>query len=259
MTMNKFRLAITLLLMILFVTTVHAQQRPFLYSVSIPQPEDRGFVLHFDAGWGSGSLGSPESSFIDRRVGVVWRANSKWTILANAGFGENSHSKTAFSGQAELFYGLKNSSSHGFSMSLGGGMRWEKEDGAVALLHAISGWRSNRWLFESNMIFEKANSPDRDPADLIVSLGWLYHISPSISLGVEAVGQDLEGFWESQEAEGGARILSGPAMHLNLREWEVGIAGGYVFRPTNSIRTSTADRAFGSDRIAVQFSLSRSF
>jgi hypothetical protein len=254
--MKKLSLLVFLLL---FASTLYAQQRPFLYSVSIPESQEQGIVIHFDAGWGSDSLGSPEASYIDRRIGAVWRMNSQWTLLSNVGFGENARSENAFSGQAEVFYAVKNANSTGLSLNVGGGARWEDEDGAVALLHAISGWRAKQWLLESSVILEKASSPDRDPVDLIVSVGWLYRISPNVGLGVESVGQDLEGFWEKEEAEGGARILTGPSVHLRFSDWEAGIAGGYVFRPTYNIRSSGADRAFGSDRIAVQFSLSRSF
>ena len=36
-----------------------------------------------------------------------------------------------------------------------------------------------------------------------------------ISLGVEAIGEDLEGFWEEEEAEGGARLLMGPSLRIS--------------------------------------------
>jgi hypothetical protein len=32
--------------------------------------------------------------------------------------------------------------------------------------------------------------------------------------GVEAVGQDLEGLWETDEAEGGAKVLIGPSLNF---------------------------------------------
>jgi len=253
--MNKLHFAaITLLL---FSSVLYAQQRPFLYSVVIPQSQERPLVLHFDAGWGSSSLGSPEANSVDRRFGAVWRANSNLTVLGRVGFGENFQSETIFSGQAEVLYGIHSTSNYGFTLSAGGGVRWDN-DGATALFRTISGWNEKSWLLQNNVILEKAGASDRDPVDLIISTGWLYKISPNFSLGAEAVAQDLEGFWEPLETEGGARILAGPSVHFNFNSWEAGIAGGYVFRPTLSIHTSAAERAFGSDRIALQISLSRS-
>lgn len=109
------------------------------------------------------------------------------------------------------------------------------------------------------MTLEKASSPDRDPIDLIMSMGWSHRVTSMIYLGVEAVGQDLEGFWEPNEAEGGARILLGPSVHFLMAPWKAGVAGGYIFRPTVSDRTSVANRFFGSNRMAIQISFGREF
>lgn len=241
----------------LICVAVFAEQRPFLYTVTLPDGNSGKTVVHFDAGFGSGSLGPPEAAFIDRRIGMSWRAGSQWTLVATGGMGEKADSKSSYSGQAELFFSIP-IKSH-FHLEIGEGMRWESAEGGVAMLHVISGWKSARWMLESNFILEKASSSNRDPVDLITSIGWMRRVSSHISLGVEAVGQDLEGFWEANEAEGGARILTGPSAHLQVGAWEAGVAGGYIFRPTNSGRTSAADRVLGSNRLAIQISLSRAF
>lgn len=243
--------------LILISGAVYAQQRPFLYTVTLPQPDSGKAVVHFDAGFGSGSLGSPESASIDRRVGISWRASSRWTVRATGGMGESADSKSQFSGQVEVFFSvpIKNR----FHLEIGEGLRWESAEAGVAVMHVISGWQSEHWMLESNFILEKASSSRRDPVDLIYSIGWMRWMSPSIGVGLEAVGQDLEGFWEQNEAEGGARILAGPSVHLQFGAWEGGVAGGYVFRPTNTGRSSAADRVLGSNRLAMQISLSRAF
>jgi hypothetical protein len=164
---------------------VLAQERPFLYTVTIPNSLDSLGIIHFDAGWGDG-------------------------------------------------------------------------DGGVALMRVISGWKTPGWRLDGNVVLEKANSPDRDPLDLIVSMGWLHRVTGSFSAGIETVGQDLEGFWEPNEAEGGARILLGPSLHFHDKEWEAGLAGGYVFWPTLNDRVSPAERPFGSSRWALQLSFAHS-
>jgi hypothetical protein len=83
--------------------------------------------------------------------------------------------------------------------------------------------------------------------------------------GVEAIGEDLEGFWEADEAEGGARVLVGPSLHVappNQR-WQVGIAGGPMFHATRSGRSSPATRGLpssSSDRgYALRLSMTYGF
>jgi hypothetical protein len=43
---------------------------------------------------------------------------------------------------------------------------------------------------------------------MLTTIGWARRITPAVSLGVEAIGEDLEGFWEHAEAE----VL--PSTHL---------------------------------------------
>jgi hypothetical protein len=235
-----------------------AQERPFLYTLTLPTVA-RGANVHFDAGWGDGSLGFSEAPFLDYRAGGLWRFHSNWTALGNVGIGQDDESNTFFTGQAQMFYSFRNEPQQRFNLSAGGGIRFERDGSNVALMSLIGGWKAPSWRFDGNMVLEKADAPDRDPVDLIVSMGWLHSINNVMSLGVEAVGQDLEGFWDPNEAEGGARILLGPTLHLNSGPWEAGLGGGYVFWPTFNNRTSGADRAFGNSRWALQLSFTRDF
>jgi len=44
------------------------------------------------------------------------------------------------------------------------------------------------------------------PPQRITSVGWARKLPHGVSLGIEAIGKDLEGFWDSKEAEGGALV-----------------------------------------------------
>jgi hypothetical protein len=57
---------------------------------------------------------------------------------------------------------------------------------------------------------------------------------------VEVLGEDLEGFWEPEEAEGGARLFVGPSVRLAppQRRWQVSLAAGPVIRASRSPRLS---------------------
>lgn len=89
-------------------------------------------------------------------------------------------------------------------------------------------------------VFEKAFAPDRDEVDAVLSLGTAYAVVPWLRLGIEAVGEDLEAFFEEEEAEGGARFVVGPTLVMELLEHRLNFgvnAGGgvaYVERPTIS-------------------------
>lgn len=257
--LNKHFRSITVLCLFAAASVASAEVRPFLFTFTPPTTLEQRGSIHFDAGWGNGSLGFSEDPFIDQRLGAVGRLSSRLILFGNVGFGKNTDSKSIFSGQAQAFYEFRDKTKNRFGMGAGGGIRWERDGSNVALAILAGGWQVDAWRFDGNIIFEKANSPNRDPIDLIISMGWLHRLSKIMSIGFEVVGQDLEGFWEPNEAEGGARILVGPAIHFASGRWEGGLTGGYVLRPTISNRTSPADRSFGSNKVLLQISLGRTF
>jgi hypothetical protein len=243
-----------------FVTIVYCDQQtmPFLFTISPSISNAQKINLHFDAGVGDGSLGFSDAPSADSRIGIAWNLNSRWMFLGKTSFGKDD-SHTVLTGQIEGLYALRNKTDAKFRAAAGGGVRWERDGGNVLLLEFLGGWQSQQWRFDTNMTLEKPSSPNRDPIDLILSMGWSHRVSSMMYLGIEAVGQDLEGFWDLNEAEGGARILAGPSIHFFVERWNAGVAGGYVFRPTLNDRSSVADRYFGSNRMAVQISLGREF
>ncbi|MEP6593334.1 MAG: hypothetical protein ABJC51_06555, partial [Acidobacteriota bacterium] len=93
-----------------------------------------------------------------------------------------------------------------------------------------------------NLLFQKPFATGRDAVDLITSVGWAARLTPTLSIGVEAIGEDLEGFWDPSEAEGGARLLAGPSLHIAppQQRWQFSVAGGPTFHATTSGRASEA-------------------
>jgi hypothetical protein len=75
-------------------------------------------------------------------------------------------------------------------------------------------------------------------------VGWGFKVTPAFSLGAELVGEDLEGFWEPSEAEGGARLLVGPSLHVmpHARKWQFTAAGGPTLHPKANPLSSDAIR-----------------
>lgn len=102
------------------------------------------------------------------------------------------------------------------------------------------------------MRFEKAFDKTRDKLDFISSLGYQHRLGDQLYLGVEALGQDLEGFWEKDEAEGGAKLMLGPSVNFtpNYSKLSFTLAGGPVFYATrSSVLPSEAIRELGSGAV----------
>lgn len=73
-------------------------------------------------------------------------------------------------------------------------------------------------------------SPRRDEVDVIFGGGVSSPLTSRVRLGAELMGEDLEGLWEAEEAEGGAKLLAGPTLAVGAMEFlDVRInASGYV-------------------------------
>ena len=108
---------------------------------------------------------------------------------------------------------------------------------------------TDSWRLDGNMLFQKPLSAGRDAVDLITSVGWARKLPRGVSLGVEAIGEDLEGFWSADEAEGGARLLAGPSLLVSPsgQRWQLIATGGPLFHPADTGRSSGAFRDLPPD------------
>lgn len=59
-------------------------------------------------------------------------------------------------------------------------------------------------------------SAGRDEVDVMTAFAVSYAVAEWARLGVEVAMEDLEGFFEPEEAEGGAKVLFGPTLTLSL-------------------------------------------
>jgi hypothetical protein len=238
--------------------------RQFLFSVSTVPTEVRHATVNVDSGFGARAFDVTDSDRPEHRVGVQVALGHRLTFLGRVGL-SNDDRDVRSSQQGELMFGVLESPRQQGSVALGLGMRHESGGTNVLLGRLAAGRSLSNWRVDGNALFEKPFSTERDAVDLITSFGVSRHVLPFLRAGVELIGEDLEGFWEEDEAEGGARILIGPSIHIappNQR-WQVGVAGGPMLHATRSSRSSGADRglpASTTDRsYAVRISMSYGF
>jgi hypothetical protein len=145
------------------------------------------------------------------------------------------------------------------------GVRHEAAGGNVLLGRVAAGRRLGALRVDGNAVFEKPFQEGRDTVDLIMTAGLARWVRPSLALGAELIGEDLEGFWEEDEAEGGACVLVGPSILIApaSTRWRIGLAGGPVFHATRSTLRSAATRSLpdtgGRDGYALRCRVSYGF
>ncbi len=222
---------------------VQAQERSFLFTMTQPGINEPSFI-HYDAAYGRQTFEPFGSDGVEQNLGLQENFGETFTLSAYLGMSLNNGSNE-MTQQAELLGRILTASDFGIDLSGGLGFRHEYSGTDVLLGRFILGRRFSSWDTYGNFIFEHAFAAGRDPVDLTTTLGFSRRIVGGFRLGIEAVGQDLEGFWTPDEAEGGAVVFVGPDASLAFpgSPWNLDIGGGAIIRATYSSESSSALRA----------------
>src|SRR5262245_21986691 len=229
------------------VRAAHAQERPFLFSVATAAPDTRSAVrFDYDVGVGEHAFLSDTSNQPEQRIGVH-ATYRRLPLLGRVGISEAGSSYQS-SQSGEVLYSMLGAANP-FSVAAGGGVLHEPDGVNVLLARVTASRDAEIWRLDGNLLFQKPMASDRDSVDLITSFGWSRMLSRSFSLGVEAIGEDLEGFWEAEETEGGARLLVGPSMRVAPpgKRWQLIATGGPLFHPSDTGHASGAFRDLPPD------------
>jgi hypothetical protein len=222
-----------ILLSLLFSVAAMGQDGPFLFTVTSPAPGDQPAFIHYDAAYGRETFEPFGGDNIEQNIGIRTHMGESLMLIAHLGMALDGRS-TRMSQHGELIAHLMKSGEDGIDVSAGPGMR-----------HEYGGTNEfTSWQLYGNLLLERPLSSDRDNIDLITTFGLSYHVSGSFRLGIEAVGQDLEGFWDENEAEGGAILFVGPTLSVVPpgTPWGFTLGGGAIIRASQNARTSDAVR-----------------
>jgi hypothetical protein len=207
--------------------------------------------VDYDLGAGEQMFESSQSVQPEQRIGLH-ASHGRLTLLGHVGLvTEGSAYQSAQSG--EVLVSLTDPARKGLTIAAGGGVLHEAEGTMVLLVRSAVAHEGDTWRLHGNVLLQKPFDPTRDAIDLITSVGWGIRVTPSLALGVEGIAEDIEGFWEADEAEGGARLLVGPSVHIapHGRRWQLNATGGPTFHPDANGRSSGAIRDLppGSRRV----------
>ncbi len=258
-------LAVAILVSLLGAASAIAEEpvlvRPFLFSVSTTSSTTSHWTAFYDSAVGSATNTTGTHDGLEQRLGVQGSLGHGFTLLGQVGVAAAGVAASQSTQEGELLKDLWRGSGGGcVAVGLGARHEW---DHTTTLLGRISvGQSVGRSMFIGNVRFEHALTAGRDGIDLITSLGWAQRVTRAVGIGAEAVGEDLEGFWEKDEAEGGARVFVGPAIHVAPpgAKFQLSLLGGPVIRGTRNDNSNYAPRALTSGKgYAARASLTYSF
>jgi len=211
--------------------------QPFLFSVNTLTADAPAWNFNYSGSYGEHTAGPFGYDGVDQQFAVKGYLGNRFTLFANADLGFAHNGSTTTAQQAEVirdFVGGKTFS--GARFGLGFGVNRDFSNTGAIFSRVTASFEAASWRVGGNMRFEKAFSKTRDGIDLVSSIGFQHRITGPVFAGIEAVGEDLEGFWEADEAEGGAKLLVGPSINVaptNSR-FSFSVSGGPVFYATHS-------------------------
>lgn len=221
-----------------------AQGRPFIFTVTTAAPAEPGerWTLRYDAGYAKRTTDPLGFDGMEQDVSFQGALGHGITLLGQMGVGLDGQA-TSTSQQIEVLKDVR-PASRGLALALGVGIRREWEGSTILVGRVSTGHRFETSSLFGNVRFEKPFEQGRDRVDVITSVGWLRRFGRGLHVGAEAVGEDLEGLWEPDEAEGGAKLFVGPSVHIALpdRSWSLSMCAGPILYATRTGRTSQAVR-----------------
>lgn len=216
----------------------------------------KAWALNYTGSYGEQTSGPFGYDGVDQQLAIKGNLGKRFTLLASAGVGVAHSGKMNSAQQAEVMRDLiggRKVLGPRFGLSLGVSRDWDNVKSAFSRITAS--FDALKWRAGANMRFEKAFDKSRDEMDFTTSIGLHRKITGLVYGGFEAVGQDLEGFWDKEEAEGGARVLLGPSINIakpNSR-FSFSACGGPVFYATRStVAPSSAIRDLTDNGFAVR-------
>lgn len=211
--------------------------QPFLFTVNTLTGEKPFWNLHYSGSYGERATGQFGYDGLGQQFGVKGYLGNRFTLYATAAVGFANGGGVTSAQQAEVLRDLiGGKKAEGFRLGAGIGASRDWSNVKSAISRVALSYDQNKWRATGNLRFEKAFDSKRDKLDFISSLGFQYRLAPALFFGFEAVGQDLEGFWDKDEAEGGAKLMLGPSINLSPQHSKLSfsVAGGPVFYATRS-------------------------
>lgn len=239
---------------------------PFLFSKTTLTSSDVPWSIDYSASYGERVSGQFGFDGVGQQLGLKGYLGKKFTLYGLAAFGFDPEHNVKSAQQVEIIHDfIGGTMVHGLKLGVGLGVGRDFSSVVSILSRATLSYDDINWKAGGNVLLQKSFSANRDAVDIISSIGFHHRFFGNLYGGVEAVGEDLEGFWDPEEAEGGAKLLVGPSLNMTTRDSRMSfsVSGGPVFYATqnqasnpDAIRELPAQNGL-TVRAKVIFNLSR--
>lgn len=232
--------------------------RPFVYTVT-PTSADAGWLVHYDLGYAKRATDTLANNGVEQGIGINGPLGYGLTLRGHLAVGDEGRGDSRTAWDVEVLDNLIGEG-EGAHLAIGLGSRREWDGTVVALGRLSIGEDLGRWGLFGNLRLERPFAAGRDSVDLITTLAWTYRANHWLNAGLEAFGEDLEGLWQADETEGGAKLMLGPSLYLlPWGDIVVNLFAGPIAYVTHSVAGASTTANDGTFGYALHLSIGRSF
>ena len=153
---------------------------------------------------------------LEQRAGIRFGLTEKLSLEAWAGTLFNNGVFTEYAHSFEADFKLVERKRSSFDLFLRTGYLRDYERVPVPYAGFAASSELGKIDLTVSAIGEIPLAGNRDAVDLIMGTAVSRGFGDNVRLGLEVIGEDIEGFWDEKEAEGGAKIVAGPTLWLGL-------------------------------------------
>jgi len=193
------------------------------------------FSLQYELGYGSRESRNFTQEGIEQGVRSRLQVQD-WLALEAFGGLVIDTTKTetkGYAGSFEVIGRLLSQNKHHLNLDLGGGYIYDYRGDHVPRVRLTLSYTYKKLDMALGSLVEiPVGSAGRDEADVVTTLAFSYGFKNWLRLGLETGLEDIEGFFESEEAEGGAKTIFGPTLAIIATKniyLKLNTAGIYAF------------------------------
>lgn len=153
----------------------------------------------------------------EQRVGARYGLNDRLSVEGWGG-ALIYESEVHYGVAGEVTVGVLEEDRHGMDLRVGAGYLMDYQDVPTPWVRVTAGRDYGLWNTVGTALFEIPRAEDRDEVDVILGGAVSYPVTRHSRLGLELIAEDLEGYWEEEEAEGGAKLLFGPTLWVSMNQ-----------------------------------------
>jgi len=220
---------------------------PYVYQRS-GQGYDMSVSLMYELGYGSRESRNFSQEGIENGLRARFQP---WSFLGIEGFGgivldSDGGGYRSEAASIDVIARPLNQEQHYVNVDLGAGYIYDYRNDNIPRVRLSIGRSFNKLdLSLSGLLEIPVGASGRDEADIMTALAMSYAFARQFRGGLELAGEDLEGLFESEEAEGGAKILFGPTANFYLPldfMLKFNAAAVYAYTSNQNYATDTNDQ-----------------